>query len=119
MSKPALRTMNWCAQEIISGRAGCVPCLKIYGDVEVAEDGAEPFLCEIVSGDVEPGTLLLNLKGVGDGSPILGVEMRTIRFKKVSPSRRYSHVLVVRDGAPIVRMDVARADHLPGPQRLG
>ncbi|BAQ44258.1 MULTISPECIES: hypothetical protein [Methylobacterium] len=117
MSTPALRTTNWCALEVKSGRAGCLPYLKIMGDVEAAVDGADPFLCEIVSGDVEPGTLLLNLKGMDGGA--LGVEMRSVRFKKVTPTRRYAHVLVVRDGAPIVRMDVARADHLPGPQRLG
>ncbi len=117
MSKAALCTANWCALEVNSGRVGCVPCLKVTGDVEVFEYGAEPFLCEIVTGDVEPGTLLLNLKGAGDS--ISGVEMRSVRFKKISPSRRYDHVLIVWDGAPIVRMGVARADHLPALQGIG
>ncbi|UHC14441.1 hypothetical protein LRS73_18000 [Methylobacterium currus] len=109
MSKPALRTMNWCAQEIISGRAGCVPCLKISGDVEVAKDGAEPILCELVSGEIEPGTLLLNLKDVGDRGSTLGVEMRPVRFKKLEVRRRYDRVTVLHAGEPITTVGVTRA----------
>lgn len=109
MSKPALRTANWCALEVNSGRAGCLPCLNISGDVEVSEDSTEPFLCEIVTGDVEPGNLLLNLKDVGRDGSALGAEMRAVRFRKVEVRQRYQSVTIMHAGAPIATVGVTRA----------